>query len=139
MERTLRISAVILLLTNSLGALWGGAGLIYDPSGEFMQMPLDFLTHTPFKSYLIPGIILLVVNGTMCLAAAILTIRRWKYHPQLITLQGILLAGWLSIQIMMIQVFYAPLHLPFYLIALALIVVGSVLLRAKQVHPKPQY
>jgi hypothetical protein len=131
MQRNLRITAITLLLINSIGALWGGAGLIYDPSGEFMQMPLDFLTHSPFNSYLIPGIILFTVNGLMCLAAAILTIRKWSYHPQLIILQGALLAGWLSVQIIMIQVFYAPLHLPFYLIALALIVSGSVLLRAK--------
>ncbi len=131
MERTLRITAIILLLFNSIGALWGGAGLIYDPSGEFMQMPLDFLTHSPFNNYLIPGIILFTINGLMCLAVAILTIRRWKHYPQLIILQGTLLAGWLSVQIMMIQIFYAPLHLPFYLIALGLIVAGSVLLRAK--------
>jgi hypothetical protein len=133
MQRNLRITAIILLIANSIGALWGGAGLIYDPSGEFMQMPLDFLTHSPFSNYLIPGIILFTVNGLMCLVAAILTIRQWKYYPQLIVLQGALLAGWLSVQIIMIQVFYAPLHLPFYLIALSLIITGSILTRKPSV------
>jgi hypothetical protein len=131
MERKLRITAIFLLLANSLGALWGGAGLIYDPTGGFMQMPLDFLSHSPFNNYLIPGVILFVVNGLMCLFAAILTIRRWKLYPQLIVLQGILLAGWLSVQIIMIQIFYAPLHLPFYIIGLFLIVIGAFLSRKR--------
>lgn len=134
MKTKLRTTAVVLLIVNSIGALGGGGSLIYDPSGEFMQLPLDFLANSPFSSYLIPGIILFVVNGLFSLFVAFATVNRWKFHPQLIVLQGILLAGWLSVQIMIIQVFYLPMHLPFYLIALALIIVGSILTREKSAY-----
>jgi hypothetical protein len=125
----LRITAIILLLLNAIGALWGGFGLIYDPSGEFMQMPLDFLAYSPFSNYLIPGIILFIFNGLLCLLAAVFAIIKHRIYPYFIVFQGVVLAGWLTVQIIMIQVFYAPLHLPFYLIGLALIIFGSILLR----------
>ncbi len=50
MKKFLRILAIALLFINGAGALWGGIGLIYDPTGEFMQMPLEFIKHSPFKS-----------------------------------------------------------------------------------------
>lgn len=132
MLRKLRLTAIVLLLFNSLGALWGGAGLVYDPTGEFMQMPLDYIKHSPFSTYLIPGIILFIANGLFSLIVAIATMKKGKYYVHLIIAQGLILAIWLSVQIAMIQIFYPPLHLPFYLISLALIVIGSVLLRGQK-------
>ncbi|MFO8023467.1 MAG: hypothetical protein R6U65_13445 [Perlabentimonas sp.] len=127
--KKLRITAIILLLFNAIGALWGGFGLVYDPSGEFMQMPLDFLIHSPFSNYLIPGIILFVFNGLLCIVAAFFTIKKDNNYPYLIVFQGSVLVVWLTVQIIMIRLFYPPLHLPFYVIGLALIIIGSILLR----------
>jgi hypothetical protein len=124
MQKKLRIFAIILLWINGIGALWGGAGLIYDPSGEFMQMPLDLIKHAPFTSYLIPGIILFIFNGLLSIFTAIATARKIHFHPVLIFLQGIVLAIWLTTQIIMIRMFYPPLHLPFLLIAGILIMIG---------------
>ncbi len=127
--KKLRITAIVFLMFNAIGALWGGFGLIYDPGGEFMQMPLDFLRHSPFTSYLIPGIILFVFNGLFSLIAAIFAIIQHRIYPQFIIFQGAVLMIWLTVQIIMIRIFYAPLHLPFYIIALFLIIIGSLLLR----------
>ncbi len=84
----LRITAIILLLLNAIGALWGGFGLIYDPSGEFMQMPLDFLRHSPFPNYLVPGIILFVFNGLLCLMAAIFAMIKHRFYSYFIVSKG---------------------------------------------------
>jgi hypothetical protein len=130
MVKKLRITAIILLLINALGALWGGAGLVYDPSGEFMQMPLELIKHSPFDNYFFPGIILFVFNGLICLAIAVAAIKKVRYYSLLIAFQGLVLATWLSVQIIMIQIFFPPLHLPFYIIA-AILVLAGFLLRNK--------
>jgi hypothetical protein len=131
-EKRLRNISIALLIFNCLSALWGGIGLIYDPSGEFMQMPLSFLQHSPFSNYLIPGIILLVANGILSLFIAFITIKRLLYYQYFIMAQGLILAGWLSIQIMMIREFYPPLHLPYYLTALGLVISGGLLARTQK-------
>jgi len=47
MHHIFRIIAIILLLFNAISALFGGWGLISDPSGETLEMPLRFLEHSP--------------------------------------------------------------------------------------------
>jgi len=47
----------------SLGAFYGGIVLIISPDGSFFNMPSDLLSNSPFKSFLIPGIILLTTFG----------------------------------------------------------------------------
>jgi len=59
--------ASALLLFNGFGAIYGGWNFMVHPDGSSMQMSLDSLKHTPFHSYLIPGIILFVVNGLLSL------------------------------------------------------------------------
>jgi hypothetical protein len=124
MKILIKILTISLLLINGIGALYGGLNLILDPSGEKMQMPLSFLEHTPFDNYLIPGIILLLVNGMFSFVALASVIFNRSYHPWFIIIQGVLLSGWIIVQILMIQIFYAPLHLPFLGIGICLIGCG---------------
>jgi hypothetical protein len=63
MKTIVQVICFVLLLVNGLGALYGGFLLMVDPSGSKMQMPLSYLEHSPFSNYLIPGIILFIVNG----------------------------------------------------------------------------
>ena len=44
-------------------------------NGEPLRMPQTLLQYSPFHSYLIPGIILFVVNGLMSLLVLWLTVR----------------------------------------------------------------
>lgn len=124
MEKKIRVVAIVLLIFNGITALWGGAGLIYDPQGDFMQMPVDLLRYSPFPTYLLPGIMLFTMNGLLSMIIAILAIRRYRHYPRLIILQGIILTGWLSVQIIMLRVFYAPLHISYYLAGFGLIAAG---------------
>jgi len=124
MTKTLRIIGLTLLFFTAITAIWGGVGLIYDPSGEYMQMSLDFLQHSPFPNYLIPGILLLIFNGMLSLITAIMVIKNHSIGYKLTILQGIILIIWLSVQIAMIRVFYIPMHLPFFTIGITLILLG---------------
>ena len=65
MIKTIRIITLVFLLFLSLNAIGGGLFLITDPSGETIQIPVEFLHGTPFNDYLIPGIILLFANGIL--------------------------------------------------------------------------
>lgn len=67
-----RPGAVILLYVLQLflgvGAIGGGVSLLVDPSGELMGMPASGLARSPFDSFVIPGLLLLVVFGLFPLA-----------------------------------------------------------------------
>ena len=63
MKTIVKTISILLLLLNGIGALYGGYQLITDPTGSKMQIPLSFLENSPFNDYLIPGIVLFIVNG----------------------------------------------------------------------------
>ena len=129
MKRKVKIYAIVLLFFNSASAMFGGLGLIIDPSGETMQMPIEFLKNSPFENFLIPGIILFTVNGIFNLLVGINGIKKKQIFPILTILCGLFLVIWLSVQIMIIKDFYAPLHAPYYSVGIALIILGLILRR----------
>ena len=47
------------------GALYGGGSLIISPDGSLLGLPGDWLSGTPFHSYLIPGFILFILLGLL--------------------------------------------------------------------------
>ena len=131
MRTAYKIVVVLLLLFNGIGALYGGFNLITDPSGGTLKMPLSYLAHSPFKNYLIPGIVLFCVNGVLSEITIVTIIFKYPFYPLLVMLQGILLGGWIVMQMILLQTFFAPLHVPFLLIGLALMVLGYKLLIGK--------
>lgn len=46
-----------------LGALGGGGALSISPSGQLLGIPLALLAHSPFRRFLVPGLILFTVLG----------------------------------------------------------------------------
>ncbi|WP_246281418.1 hypothetical protein [Saccharibacillus qingshengii] len=61
---------IALHLILALGAIGGGVMLILDPGGTSMGMPAALLERTFFRSFLIPGILLLSVFGMFPLIVA---------------------------------------------------------------------
>jgi hypothetical protein len=120
----LKIAAIFLLLLNSIGAMYGGYNFITDPSGSSMQLPLSFLEHSPFSSYLIPGIVLITINGIFGFTVIILLLINHRAGKYFVVAQGGLLGGWILVQMMMLRTFYPPLHLSFLLIGAALVFLG---------------
>jgi predicted tellurium resistance membrane protein TerC len=66
-------------------------------------MSPDILQFSPFTNFLIPGIILLTANGVLSLVVVFFTIRQLSEYYKLIILQGCILLGWISIQMVMLQ------------------------------------
>jgi hypothetical protein len=97
------------------------------PSGKMMQMPLSMLKYSPFNNFLIPGIILFIFNGLLCMVIAIFSLIKIRDYPFLIILQGCILTIWLIVEIIMLRVFYFPLHFPYLMVGLGLILTGYLL------------
>jgi len=54
---------IFLLGFLSIGAFYGGIVFILKPDGSVYDIPTEILQNSPFKNFLIPGIILLVTFG----------------------------------------------------------------------------
>lgn len=124
--KALRLSAIVLLFINGIAAVVGSIVLIGDTSGEAMGWTTAMLEHSPFDTYLIPGLILFMANGLLSLIVAFLTIKKKPHYSSCIVLQGTILCGWIIVQILMIR-FYHPLHLFCFGIGLLLIACGYIL------------
>ena len=97
-ERILRV----LIGFQGLSGLLGGFGLIADPTGESLGIPLEWLDNTLFSSYLIPGLILFVVLGLVPLVVyyGFWKEKSWADVGSLFV--GVALVIWIGVEIAMI-------------------------------------
>jgi hypothetical protein len=115
--------AILLLLFNGIGAIYGGWNLIIYPDGSSIDLSTAWLKATPFKSYLVPGIVLFVCNGLFSLFVIFSILIKARNYPMLVMAQGLILCGWLIIQILLIRTVYY-LHAVMGFTGLALIYLG---------------
>jgi len=59
----------VLLVLLAINAFYGGISLMLAPDGSLLGMQPGWLEKSPFKSYFIPGLLLLLMNGFIPLAA----------------------------------------------------------------------
>lgn len=85
----------ILLVIIGLNAIGGG---IYGIAGA-QEVPLQWLDGSPFNTYLLPSIFLLVVVGGSCFASAVLLFRRHSFAARASLFTSLLLLSWISAQI----------------------------------------
>lgn len=124
--KILRTIAILLLLFNSIGALFGGWSFIQDPSGGDLKIPITYLEHSPFTNFLIPGFVLFTVNGLFGLFTLVWTVFKWKNYAWLIIVQGVLLIGWIIVQMILLREIYY-LQFIFGSIGLILLLIGIFL------------
>ncbi|HTP13979.1 MAG TPA: hypothetical protein VMM37_10120, partial [Bacteroidota bacterium] len=79
-----------------------GILMIVFPSGKVFQAPPDMLNGSPFRDFLIPGIILMSVNGVGQLGAGILTFRHHPSAGLVGAVFGLGLVIWIFVQVNMI-------------------------------------
>lgn len=121
------LAIVLLTILGSLAFL-GRWGLIADPSGKSIQIPLTMLEGTPFDDFLIPGIILLFAIGFLSIAVAIMTLKRSRHYPWFIILQGCVLIVWLTAEILFNKdLFYPAYHYPLYIMGTLLVIIGFII------------
>ena len=115
----------ILQLFIGLGAVAGGVGLI---SGG-LKFPLEWLSRSPFSDYLIPGIVLLVVNGIGSLIGSIASFRRYRYAGEIAVALGLFLTLWIVIQVYWIGGIHW-LHILYFVLGVLELMLGLLLLRS---------
>lgn len=96
------LSLFILVLFQGISGLIGGFGLIADPSGASLQIPIEWLEGSPFHNYLLPGIILFLILGV---APVIIGFGLWKEKQWAWVgsfLLGIALVIWIIVEIIVI-------------------------------------
>lgn len=120
-----RIAGVIELLVG-IGAVAGGAALIAAPSGALLGMPVAMLRGTPFRIYLVPGAVLLLVVGGANLAAGLLALRGRRSAPAASVLAGVALLGWMGVQVALIG-YRDPLQLVYLAVGVAILSSGVIL------------
>lgn len=134
--KALRWVAIVLLAFLGLSSMVGGIPLILDPQGKLLGMPLSLLRYSPFDTFLIPGIVLLVANGLLAMAILVAVLLRRPGYGLLTVLQGCILLGWLVIECILIRAVAWP-HCFYGVIALGLVVSGMVLYRKEIPASRP--
>lgn len=127
---TVARAAIGLEMALAVGALVGGALLFVWPSGSAFGMPLSMLEHSGFQSFRIPGLILFVVNGLFPLVSAIATRRRLPWAALSVMAVGVLLVGWIMVQVALLRAFHVPLHGAYLLLGLVIAALGLALHRS---------
>jgi hypothetical protein len=100
-----RIANVLGILQTfiGLGAVGGGLGLVLEPSGANLGMPPEMLNHSPFSDFLIPGMVLLIVNGLGSITGSVLSFKLSPYAAEIALALGTFLVAWILIQVCWIR------------------------------------
>jgi len=97
--KLIRILLLLILLYVGATSVHGGIGIL---TGK-IALPLEFLNGTPFKSFQIPGIILLVLVGGLNLISAFLVFKKAKYHLEFASFSAFSILIWTFTEIYMIK------------------------------------
>ena len=122
-KRNIAYITVAFLFFIGIMATIGGLQMISDPSGSSSSLSLQLLQQSPFKNYLLPGIILFLLNGLCSFFVAYRIIAGKDHNPYWIIAQGFALGMWIFTQIFYTEVFRIE-HLFYIACALTLMVCG---------------
>lgn len=125
-----RNTAIVLLAFLALTALTGSIPMILHPHGNSTTMPLSTLENSPFRTYLIPGLLLFAANGLLAIAVFFRVLRRASHHAALTLFQGCVLLVWLIAECWLLRM-VVWLHYFYGVIAVALVLCGVAMLREK--------
>ena len=126
--RIVRIVALVAVAFLAITAIWGAALLIGDPMGRPMDIPVSVLQHSPFHSFLIPGILLLVSSGLLGIAVFVVALLRARGYGWWVGFQGCVLFSWITIEVILLRE-VVWLHYVYWGLALILIAAGWALRR----------
>ncbi|NND15689.1 MAG: hypothetical protein HKN89_05145 [Eudoraea sp.] len=121
-----RIILGVLEMIVAFGAIPTGISMIISPDGSGMGLDLAWLERSPFESFFIPGIFLLIFNGILQLIGAWLTFRQSTFAGKFGIVAGMILIFWLLSQIYYLELTHF-LQVVFFVIALMEIYLGRKL------------
>ncbi len=118
------------LMFNAVSAIGGGISLI---TGT-LPVPINLLRHTPFDSFVIPGLFLGTVIGGSALAGAVALLAQARQSRLVSQVAGVIMVGWIAAETVLIQGFSWLQGL--YLLTGLLVAVGSFYLPATTSTPQ---
>ena len=120
-----RATTVIVLEVLLAAGAWVGGGLLFFwPDGSALGLPGSLLTHSGFDTFRAPGLLLVLVNGVVPLVSAWATFRKRTWAAASVVLSGVLLMGWIVVQVALLRSFSVPLHGAYLLLGVALTALG---------------
>lgn len=126
-----------LILFQGVSGLFGGASLVWDPTGKILQMPPNLLDGSPFDTYMIPGAILFLVLGVFPLIVLYGLIRRKAWAWLGAVLVSIALITWIGVEIAMVGYHTEPpLQLIYGMVGILLLILTQ--LPSVQIILKPK-
>lgn len=132
-----RPKAVLVMISalafQGLSGVFGGVGLVVDPSGAALGLPADWLAGSPFDDYAVPGLVLLTLLGAVPLLVAygVWARKAWSWAGSLLVAAALLV--WLAVEIAVIGYHAQP---PLQLIygVVAVLILGTTLLAPVRAH-----
>jgi hypothetical protein len=104
-------------------AVVGGLALVAAPDGAYVHMPVSALVHSPFTSFLIPGLLLMLVIGVGSTITGVLVARDAISAGSLAFVSGAALLVWIATEMVLLRTIH-PLQLLYLGIALAIMAVA---------------
>lgn len=126
MKKVLYYTTIVLLLLTAIPAIVGGWSLMMHPSGKDLGLPIEALKNSPFYDFFYPGIILFLVIGILGVIALVFVLLKAKQYYKYPIFQGLLLLGWLIVQILF-KIHYPELQYPYIFFGILLVVFGLIL------------
>jgi hypothetical protein len=93
------------------------------------DLPPEWRTGTPFRSWVLPGIALLLANGIVPTIALIGAARRRSWAPPAHVAVGGVLVGWIIVQLLVIGFLAAAFQLGYLALGLVILGLGFAMLR----------
>jgi hypothetical protein len=123
MVKLLSVVSIFMLFFTGITASISGFMLMYDPSGKPLRMSVSLLAGSPFSSFFVPGIILFLVIGFSSIIIAFFVMNDHGYSTRLILFQGVVVIGWIVVQLILIRYFHY-LQLLYLMIGIGLVFTG---------------
>jgi len=118
----------------ALTAIAGGTSLMLAPDGSLIHAPRELLEHTPFASFFVPGLALVVVVGLANALAAARVLRHLPSANPTAVFAGVALFGWILGEMVLLRT-TEPVQIGYLVVALA--IVGEALRRRAR-EPAPR-
>jgi hypothetical protein len=119
MKALLFILVCFIALTSTLSGLL----MIIRPDGSILSLPVSLLGGTPFKDFLVPGILLTSVVGGVNLLAIFHSLKRHKNRYTWAMAGGAIICGWIIAQMILIRAFHW-VHIIYLVIGILIILIA---------------
>ncbi len=131
--------AIALGIIQCFVAFWAipaGILLILQPDGSGIGLPLEIVKEAPFSDFLIPGIILLIVNGFFNVVGALFSFKLKQYAGKIGEGLGVFLLLWILVQVYYTKGFINFLQPLFLAIGFLEIILGTLLIQKTKTQTK---